>query len=255
MSKLSGADAGQRPWYDSAFERDYLLLYAHRDETAAQGEADFIMANSGPAARGRILDIACGAGRHLIWLSQNAELAVGLDRSEELLGQAKSRLGEAGAPAMLLCADMRELPFEAEFTCVTLLFTSFGYFATDRENLTVIRQGSKVLKAGGVFWLDYMNEPQVRRTLEPYSRQSDGKLLIEQRRRITEEGRVEKHIRIVSQSGQRCWSESVKLYRPEQVEEMFAHCGLSIEGVWGDFEGHKQDSDSPRLIIMGRKDG
>ena len=255
MSNPSGADAGQRPWYDSAFEQDYLRVYAHRDETAAQGEADFIMANSGHAARGRILDIACGAGRHLIWLGQDAELAVGVDRSKELLGQAKRRLGDAGAGAMLVCADMRELPFEAEFSCVTLLFTSFGYFATDRENLTVIRQGSKVPKAGGVFWLDYMNEPQVRQTLEPYSQHNDGKLQIEQRRRITEEGRVEKEIRIMSESGQRCWSESVKLYRREQVEEMFGQCGLSIEGVWGDFEGREQSADSPRLIIMGRKDG
>ena len=103
--------------------------------------------------------------------------------------------------------------------------------------------------------MDYINEPQVRRTLEPYSRQSDGEVVIEQRRRITEEGRVEKQIRIVSQNEERCLSESVKLYSREQVEDMFAQCGLSIEGVWGDFEGHEQDSDSPRLIIMGCKDG
>ncbi len=103
--------------------------------------------------------------------------------------------------------------------------------------------------------MDYINEPRLRRTLEPYSRVIDGRRVIEQRRRITEEGRVEKQIRIVSEDGQRCFSESVKLYSREQLEEMFGSCGLRVEGVWGDFEGHEQDSDSPRLIIMGRKDG
>ncbi len=255
MNKLTGADTEQRPWYDSAFERDYLQVYAHRNEAAARGEADFIIAKSGGQASGRILDIACGAGRHLVWLGPDAELAVGVDRSGDLLSEAQRQLARAGVAAMLVCADMRELPFEAEFTCVTLLFTSFGYFATDRENLSVIAQSAAVLKSGGVFWLDYMNETHVRRTLVPFSRQSKGNLVIEQRRTITDQGRVEKEIRITGENTQRCLNESVKLYSREQVEEMFARCGLSIEGLWGDFQGHEQNSDSPRLIIMGRKDG
>ena len=253
MSKVS--EAGDRPWYDLAFKREYLRVYAHRNEAAARAEADFIMAKSGPQASGRILDIACGAGRHLLWLAGRAELAVGLDRSEELLSEAGRRLDQAQVAAELTCADMRELPFEAEFTCVTLLFTSFGYFATDQENLSVIAQAAGVLTSGGVFWLDYMNEAYVRRTLEPFSRQSDGELVIEQRRRITKEGRVEKEIRIVGENTERCLNESVRLYSREQVEEMFARSGLSIAGVWGDFQGQPQNSDSPRLIIMGRKDG
>ena len=253
MSKVSEAE--DRPWYDSAFKREYLRVYAHRNEAGARAEADFIMAKSGPEASGRILDIACGAGRHLVWLGGQAELAVGVDRSEELLGEAGRRLDEAGVGAKLACADMRKLPFEAEFTCVTLLFTSFGYFATDKENLSVIAQAGGVLRSGGVFWLDYMNEAHVRRTLEPFSRESNGELVIEQRRRITKEGRVEKEIRITGEGVERCMNESVRLYKREQVEEMFGQCGLSIAGVWGDFEGRQQSSDSPRLIIMGRKDG
>ena len=102
--------------------------------------------------------------------------------------------------------------------------------------------------------MDYINEPQLRQTLEPYSRVTDGRRIIEQRRRISEEGRVEKQIRIIAGNEEYCLNESVKLYSRRQIEDMFARCGLSIEGVWGDFEGHKQDSDSPRLIIMGRKD-
>ncbi len=255
MSKLSGAHPSAKPWYDSAFEREYLRVYAHRNEEAARGEAEFISARSGPQVRGPILDIACGAGRHLVWLAGQAELAVGLDRSSELLWEAGSRLSGVSNEVLLVQADMRRLPFEGEFTCVTLLFTSFGYFPTDQDNLSVIAEAGRVLKSDGLFWLDYMNEPQVRRTLEPFSRQSHGDVVIEQRRRITEEGRVEKQIRIVSESGQRCFSESVKLYSRVQLEEMFGRCGLSVEGLWGDFQGHEHTSDSPRLIIMGRKDG
>ncbi len=255
MSKASSANPSAEPWYDSAFQRDYLRVYAHRDEAAAKDEVDFIMSHTPTKARARILDIACGAGRHLVWLAKQADLALGLDRSSQLLNEAAERLSKISTGALLVRADMRQLPFEREFTCVTLLFTSFGYFPTDQENLSVIAQAERVLKSDGIFWMDYMNEPQVRRTLKPFSRQSYGDLVIEQRRRITEDGRVEKQIDIMGKNEQRCVKESVKLYSRAQVEEMFAKCALSIEGLWGDFQGQPHTSDSPRLIIMGRKNG
>jgi len=229
-------------------------VYAHRDEAAARDEADFIISQTPPKARPRILDIACGAGRHLLRFSCQAELAVGVDRSEAMLSETARRLAQTDSSALLVRADMRHLPFQNQFTCATLLFTSFGYFPTDQENLSVIRQASYALRTGGVFWMDYINEPQLRQTLEPYSRVTDGRWIIEQRRRITEEGRVEKQIRIIAEDKEYCLNESVKLYSRRQIEDMFAQCGLSIEGLWGDFEGHEQDSDSPRLIIMGCKD-
>ena len=240
-----------QPWYDSAFQSDYLRVYAHRDEAAARDEVDFIMSHTPPKARARILDIACGAGRHLIWLAKQAELAIGLDRSGQLLAAAAQRLPGVS----LVRADMRQLPFEGEFTCATLLFTSFGYFPTDQENFSVIAQAQRVLKSDGIFWMDYMNEPQVRRTLEPFSRKSHGQMVIEQRRRITEDGRVEKQISIQSKNEQRTVNESVKLYSRLQIEQIFARCGVSIEGLWGDFQGNPHNDDSPRLILMGRKNG
>lgn len=239
------------PWYDSAFQRDYLRVYAHRNEAAARDEVDFIMSQTPPRARERILDIACGAGRHLLWLAKYADLAVGLDRSSELLTEAAARLSGVS----LVRADMRQLPFEREFTCATLLFTSFGYFPTDQENFSVIAQAGRVLKSYGIFWMDYMNEPQVRRTLKPFNRQDHGQMVIEQRRRITKDGRIEKQITILGKNEQRCLKESVKLYSRVQVEEMFTMCELSIEGLWGDFQGNPHTNDSPRLIIMGRKNG
>ena len=255
MSKPSSTDSSQRPWYETAFDRDYLRVYAHRNEAAARAEADFIMAQTPPEARRRILDIACGAGRHLVWLCHRAELAVGVDRSSELLAEAVVRLGSLSIRAKLVCADMRWLPFEAEFTCVALLFTSFGYFPTDQENIAVIQQAYQVLKTGGVFWMDYINEPYLRRNLEPHSQHTDGHRIIEQRREITEQGRIEKQIRIVTEGYERCIEESVKLYSRGQIEQMFVQCGLSVRGVWGDFQGQPHSDDSPRLIIMGCKNG
>ena len=244
-----------RPWYETAFDRDYLRVYAHRNEAAARKEAEFILTQTPPQCRPRILDIACGAARHLFWLCSAAEFAVGVDLSADLLAEAATRLGPLATQVKLICADMRFLPFESEFTCATLLFTSFGYFQADQENLSVIQQACQALQPDGVFWLDYINEPHLRKSLQPHSRHTDGRRLIEQHRRITDDGRVEKQIRIVTDDGERVIDESVKLYSRERIEQMFTQAGLTVKNVWGDFDGQPHTAHSPRLIIMGRKDG
>ena len=249
------ASSSHRPWYETAFDRDYLRVYAHRNEAAARKEAEFILTHTPPESRRRILDIACGPVRHLVWFCSAAEFAVGVDRSADLLAEAAARLGPLSTKVKLICADMRSLPFTSEFTCVTLLFTSFGYFQTDQENLSVIQQASNALLPDGVFWLDYINEPHLRNSLQPHSRHTDGRRIIEQNRRITDDGRVEKQIRILDDTGERTIDESVKLYPREQIEQMFTQSHLSVKKVWGDFDGQPHTAHSPRLIIMGAKNG
>lgn len=248
------SDPLHKPWYETAFDREYLRVYAHRSQAAARAEAQFILDNTPANCRRRVLDIACGPARHLLWLCGAADYAVGVDLSPDLLAEAAIRLESVSTPTTLICADMRQLPFDAEFTLATLLFTSFGYFPTDRENLSVIQQASKALTPGGVFWLDYINEPQLRATLQPHSRHTDGDRTIEQHRKITDDNRVEKQIRITTDAGQRTIHESVKLYTRDQIEQMFTQSQLSIKSAWGDFDGQPHTPDSPRLIIMGAKD-
>ena len=252
MSKTDAHQSAQTPWYDSAFGGDYLEIYAHRNQAAAQTEVAFILQHTPAQARKLILDIACGAGRHLFWFAKHAELTVGVDRSAELLSRAAKTLP---SKTLLVRADMRNLPFAQCFTCATLLFTSFGYFPTDGQNLSVILQAAAALKPGGVFWLDYINEPYLRRTLQPHSRETKDSATIEQHRRITADGRVEKRIHIISPQGERRLQESVKLYSRPQIEAMLARASLAVTGTWGDFQGQPHSPDSPRLIITGCKNG
>lgn len=255
MSKSTSPKSSDSPWYDTAFDRDYLRVYAHRNEAAAGKEAQFILTQTPAESQRRILDIACGAARHLVWFCSAAEFSVGVDRSADLLAEAATRLGSLSTKVKLVCADMRRLPFDSEFTCATLLFTSFGYFQTDQENLAVIQQASNALLPGGVFWLDYINEPHLRNSLQPHSVHTDGRRLIEQRRRITDDGRVEKQIRIVHDNDERIIDESVKLYSRGRIEQMFTQSDLIVKNAWGDFDGQPHTVYSPRLIIMGAKNG
>ena len=70
----------------------------------------------------RVLDVGCGAGRDVAWLTELGYAAVGVDLSGEMLREARRR----GVTAPLVQADLRQLPFRSSsyrgiWACASLL--------------------------------------------------------------------------------------------------------------------------------------
>ena len=233
-------------WYREWFGEEYLELYAHRDEHEARRQVLFFQEHFG-RVDGVILDLACGMGRHLTEFNGAGFDAVGCDLSFTLL---RTGIDEYG-PLPVARADMRSLPFcSGSFAGLVNFFTSFGYFATEEENLSVVREMARVLRPDGVFLFDYLN---VDRELEK---------LVERETRDTPSGNVEierwfdprdrsfnKRITI----GQKRYLERVRGYDLSEISTMFTSSGLSIRQVFGDFDGAPFDAASPRLILVGSK--
>jgi len=232
-----------RPWYDTAFEGGYLDLYPHRDHAAARAEIAALLARG---VRGRVLDLGCGFGRHLVALRERGLEAFGLDRSLALLSRARELSGR------IVRGDFRALPFHgASFDAVLMLFSSFGYF-DDPTNALVAREVARVLAPGSLAVFDLMNPARVRATLVPESRARRGALEIRERRRL-EPTRVVKEV-WVRESGapERRWREDVRLYEPAEFAALLAGAGLRIERVEGDFGGRPLTADSPSQIVWAR---
>jgi SAM-dependent methyltransferase len=233
-------------WYREWFGEEYLELYAHRDEHEARQQVVFFREHFGDVD-GVILDLACGMGRHLTELNGAGFDAVGCDLSFTLL---RAGIDEYGAIPVAR-ADMRLLPFcSGSFAGLVNFFTSFGYFATEEENLSVVHEMARVLRPGGVFLFDYLN---VDRELDK---------LVERETRDTPSGRVDierwfdprdrsfnKRITI----GQKRYLERVRGYDLDEISTMFTSSGLSIRQVFGDFHGALFDAAAPRLILVGSK--
>ena len=146
---------------------------------------------------------------------------------------------------------MRRLPFTKSFDLLLNLFTSFGYFETDQENLSVFMEFQKVIKHRGWFVFDYMNSDFVQNTLIPSQEEEVDNILIMQQRAI-EKDRVQKKITLKNNNQESVFYESVKMYTPEKIYAMLEQAGLETKNVFGDYNGSSFGSQSPRLIIFGQ---
>jgi SAM-dependent methyltransferase len=234
-------------WFESWFGEEYVALYPHRNEAEAERAVALIAGTLGTRSVRRVLDLACGSGRHARYLGQRWWTS-GVDLSETLLGIAQRN----GIPARLVRADIRELPYrQSSFDLVVNLFTSFGYFETDAEHERVIQDIRRVMTAGGTFVLDFFNARQVEEQLVPYDESSIAGRKVEQRREITDDGRfVVKHISIKDDGRQ--FVERVRLFSQRDLVSMLDRAGFRVEKSYGDYDGGPLTETSPRVILFAR---
>ncbi|CAM3143961.1 methyltransferase domain-containing protein [Paenibacillus taichungensis] len=241
-------------WYEKSFGEDYLLVYKHRDVQGAYQEVHKMINWLKLQPKSKVLDLCCGMGRHSLALADAGFQVTGIDLSDVLLREARNMDTEHRVE--WYHADMRELPLKGGFDAVVNLFTSFGYFREDGEQLRVLRAIRRMLKPGGSYIIDFMNTAYVTRHLVQHStRESEGQN-IEEFRKI-QDGFVQKEIHITdTASGQkpRIYQERVKLYTREQLRDLLHEAGLMVDQVHGGYDEEKYDEQtSPRMIFVGHR--
>lgn len=246
-------------WYEKSFGKDYLTIYKHRNQQNAYEEVRKMIEWLSLPKGSEVFDLCCGTGRHSLALADFGYQVTGMDLSETLLAEA--RRSDTEQRITWLHGDMRNVPLHKQFDAVVNLFTSFGYFPTDDENLKVFQEISRLLKSGHPFIVDYLNPDYVAEQLVPYSeREVDGVHIVEQRsieRTADGEFVVKKiEVRDHARNETRNYLERVKLYGLHEMQTMMQHAGLRVDQVFGDYDQGTYDQDkSPRMILVGASEG
>ncbi|MAC09138.1 MAG: SAM-dependent methyltransferase [Rhodobiaceae bacterium] len=144
-------------WFDSDY---YHILYKHRDYSEARNFIDNIIEYLDLKKGSKILDLACGIGRHSIYLDEIGFKVVGTDKSPNNIKRAKANQNQSLSFLQMEMIDNTNHKYDGIFN----LFTSFGYVNHD-YNLKTIKNIERQLKDNGTIIIDFMNTLFVKNNL------------------------------------------------------------------------------------------
>jgi len=234
-------------WFDSPY---YHLLYKDRDEDEAELFISNLLIYLKPFKNDLLLDVACGKGRHAIYMNKLGYRVDAFDLSENSISAAKKFENKQ---LKFYVNDIRNPLNLNYYNTAFNLFTSFGYFVDDKDNQQAINAISKSLKKGGRFVLDFMNSKKVINSLLPseYKKIEHLDFLIEKK---IIDNFIVKEISFNDDDKDFKFTEQVKIIFYKDFLAYFEAASFSIEAVFGDYNLNAFNEDtSDRLILIATK--
>ena len=234
-------------WFDSPY---YHTLYKNRDEKEAQVFIDNLIDYLQIPKGSKLIDIACGKGRHAKYFNKKGMDVVGVDLSQNSINTAKK---DENKNLQFLVHDMRENYQKDAFDVVTNLFTSFGYFENNKDEQKAINAMANNLKKEGILIIDFMNAKKVIANLVLKEQKTINNIQFDITRQV-KDGFIIKDIRITDGKEEQQFQEKVKAITLADYSEFITNAGLKIIDIFGNYKLDNFDEKiSDRLILICKK--
>lgn len=242
---------GNNMWYKNWFDSDfYHLLYKNRNEREAEQFIDAVTDYLKLSKGARILDLPCGRGRHAVYLASKGFNVTGADLSANSIAFAKPF--EHKHLHFRVHDMLQEFP-EQDFDAVFNLFTSFGYFANEEDDLKVLQHMKNALRPGGILMIDFLNPAFVKQTFQETTQLEEEGIQFLIQKKI-DHGIVYKEVSFTVDGELFQFRESVKLFELSDFERLLNATELQILTTFGSYaleSYHKETSE--RMIILAKK--
>ncbi|MEX2181030.1 MAG: class I SAM-dependent methyltransferase [Gemmatimonadaceae bacterium] len=242
-----------KTYFDAGYVREYEPLFDLAEDRRQVGRLIELL---GLPAGARVLDLACGQGRHAHLLAEAGFDVDGLDLSKDLLALAERR--GAGATLRYRRGDMRRLParWTGRFDAVVNLFTSFGFFTDARDDARVICECARVLRPGGLMvWQGGSRDGVMAKFLpSDWWTTTDGTIIAQEREFDPLTGFLT--VRSTWQGKRRTETREhrIRLYTASRMAELMLDAGLVVEQAWDSFHDRPLTRRSSEMLLVARKE-
>jgi len=233
-------------WYASWFNTPfYHILYKDRDYKEAENFMYNLTEYLNVPEHGKILDLACGKGRHAIYLNKIGYNVTGVDLSENSINLAKQFENET---LKFNVHDMCK-PYSEQFDAVFNLFTSFGYFENEEDNLNTIKAIKANLNEFGFGVIDFLNSEYIIDNLVEEDIKTVEGIDFHQKRRV-ENGYIIKDISFTTKGETLEYQERVRAFSLLDFEALFEKAGVYLLDVFGDYKLNKYHKKTSKRLIL-----
>jgi SAM-dependent methyltransferase len=242
-------------WFeDEEFWRElYPYMFPAERFAAAPEQVAQVLALSG-CNRGKVLDLCCGPGRHAVEFAKHGLNVTGVDGSRFLLDRARERARDAGVSVEWVQEDMRRFRQPAKFDLACSIFTSFGYFADETDDLRVLQNVRESLRDGGVFVIDVISKERLARNWKDslMTEYADGALLFQRPQVRQDWNRLENEWILVKDGRSRSFRFEHTIYSGRELKDRLLACGFQHVQLYGDLTGSCYGLDAQRLVVVAR---
>jgi SAM-dependent methyltransferase len=238
-----------KDWFTDWFNTPYYhILYKERNDEEAQLFMKNITAFLALPKTTHILDLPCGKGRHSVFLNSLGYKVTGGDLAENSIKIAQEFENDS---LHFKVHDMRQ-PFSNQYDAVFNLFTSFGYFEEDKEDILILQNIKNGLKKEGVFVFDFLNADFVKTTLVAKETKIVDTITFHITREI-KDGFIIKNISFFADGKNHIYTERVKYLDVKKMKSYFEKVGFTITNIFGDYNLSNFDAQtSNRLILVAK---
>ncbi|MDX2360101.1 MAG: methyltransferase domain-containing protein [Crocinitomicaceae bacterium] len=241
----------ENEWFASWFDTSYYhILYKNRDDVEAKKFIHRLVDLLSIPKTKKILDLACGKGRHSVTLNELGYNVLGVDLSKNSIDNAKKSVVDG---LDFDVHDMREVIQGKSFGAIFNLFTSFGYFDSTADNNRVLSSIHTMLEPNGILVIDFMNAQRIINSLvESEEKMVDG--ISFAIKRNYDGTHIFKNIQFSDGGHDYDFTERVQALKAEDFEIMLNANNFEILSTFGDFDLAPYNSEtSDRLILVARK--
>jgi SAM-dependent methyltransferase len=244
-------------WYaDQGFwERVYPVLFSPARFARADEEAAEIVALTGVQS-GRALDLCCGPGRHAVALARRGFDVTGVDLTPFLLDRAREHAAAHKVQVELVRQDMRDFVRPGAYDLILNLFTSFGYFATENEDMRTLKNMVESLGENGVLVIDTLGKEALAERLHAERTplvEHDGSVLV-QKVDVTDDWcRAKSEWLLIRGDRVDRLAFEHTLYSGKELRELMSWAGLSRVDLYGSLDGRSYGPGAGRLVAVGRR--
>jgi SAM-dependent methyltransferase len=147
--------------FGPGYAKIYDAIYRSKDYDGEVDLIERILVRHGHGSSRRLLDLGCGTGAHALRLAQRGHIVVGVDRSAEMLAQARAKPAADNGAIEFREGDIRKLNLGQRFDAALMMFTVLGYQLTDADLMGTLASVRRHLDGGGLFIFDVWYGPAV----------------------------------------------------------------------------------------------
>ncbi len=247
----------ENDWYKKIWTLD-IQNQSWVEDTKRQ--VDFLVQKLQLKGGERILDLACGFGRHSLELARRGFSVTGVDITPSYIQFAKERAQEEGLYADFLCCDIREIQFEQEFDVVlNMADGAIGYLENDTENKKIFTSVSKALRHGGRHFMDIMNGGYADNHFPCRLWEAGQKSLTLSEFEWNRKTRILLYGQLDFEYGQPipkpsiCEGNPIRLYTLAEVTDILSSCGMNVIESYADFDGTPSSDNHIQLLVCSEK--